>query len=89
VADGHIPRERVKRVLVEDLRDQAHVLVRQDGLAIGDRDASALLAAVLQCVQAKIRKPCYVFAWRIHAKNSTALLWVVRNRNVTSHKHSF
>ncbi len=49
--DGDVPVQRVEHGLVEDLRDQAHVLVDHDPGAVADRDASRLLAAVLQRVQ--------------------------------------
>ena len=46
--------QRVQRGLVEDLGDQAHVLVDQDLLAVADRDSRRLLAAVLQRVEAEV-----------------------------------
>ena len=54
VADGEVALERLQRRLVEDLRDQAHVLVDQDLPAVADRDAGRLLAAVLQGVEAVV-----------------------------------
>ena len=48
------PRSDVEVALVEDLRDQAHVLVDQDLLAVADGDAGRLLAAVLQGVEAEV-----------------------------------
>src|SRR5690242_21855984 len=44
--------ERVEGGLVEDLRDQPHVLVDQDLAAVADRDPGRLLAAVLERVEA-------------------------------------
>ena len=38
-ADGDVPVQRVEHGLVEDLRDQAHVLVDHDPGAVADRDA--------------------------------------------------
>ena len=40
--------------LVEDLRDEAHVLVDQDLRAVADRDAGRLLAAVLEGVEPEV-----------------------------------
>ena len=54
VADGEVALERGQRGLVEDLGDQAHVLVDQDLAAVADRDAGRLLAAVLQGVEAEV-----------------------------------
>ncbi len=54
VADRQVPLERVQRGLVEDLRDQAHVLVDQDLAAVAHRDAGRLLAAVLEGVEAEV-----------------------------------
>ena len=54
VADREVALERLERRLVEDLRDQAHVLVDQDLAAVADRDAGGLLPAVLQGVQPEV-----------------------------------
>jgi hypothetical protein len=48
VADREVPRERRQRRLVEDLRDQPHVLEDHDAVAVADRDPRRLLAAVLE-----------------------------------------
>ena len=54
VPDRDVALERVERRLVEDLRDQAHVLVDQDLPPVADRDAGRLLAAVLQGVEPEV-----------------------------------
>ena len=54
VADGDVPAQRAERALVEDLADQPHVLVDEDLLAVGRRDAGRLLPAVLQRVEAEV-----------------------------------
>ena len=46
--------QRLQRALVEDLRDQAHVLVDEDLVAVADRDAGGLLPAMLQRVEAEV-----------------------------------
>jgi len=47
VRDGDVPAQGGERRLVEDLRDEAHLLVDDDAPAVADRDACRLLAAVL------------------------------------------
>ena len=54
MADRDLTFERVECRLIEDLRDQAHVLVDQDLLPVAHRDASRFLTTVLQRVQAEI-----------------------------------
>ena len=48
------PRSVFSDRLVEDLRDQAHVLVDDDPVAVADRYPGRLLAAVLERVQAEV-----------------------------------
>ena len=47
VADRDMATQRLQGRLVEDLRDQAHVLVDEDLVAVADGDAGGLLAPVL------------------------------------------
>ena len=47
VTDGEMALQRAQAGLVEDLRDQTHVLVDQQPMTITGRDAGRLLAAVL------------------------------------------
>jgi len=49
-----VPGQGVQRGLVEDLRDEAHVLVDQQLLAVGGGDARRFLAAVLQGVEPEV-----------------------------------
>ena len=51
-----VPAQRVQHRLVEDLGDEAHVLVDDDAVAVADRDPGRLLAAVLERVQAEVRE---------------------------------
>ena len=60
--DGDVPVQGVEYRLVEDLRDQAHVLVDHDPRAVADRDARRLLAAVLERVQPVVGELGYVLA---------------------------
>ena len=54
VADREVALERAQAALVEDLGDQAHVLVDQEARAVTGGDARRLLAAVLQRVEAEV-----------------------------------
>ena len=60
VADRHPAGQRRQLRLVEHLVDEAHVLHRHHPAAVGDGDARALLAAVLQRVEAEVGEPCDV-----------------------------
>ena len=71
VADREVALERVERGLVEDLRDQAHVLVDQDLPAVADRDAGRLLAAVLEGVEPEVGQLGDVLARRPDAEDPT------------------
>jgi hypothetical protein len=53
VADGDVPLERAQVVLVEHLRDEAHLFVQCGAVAVGDGDAGALLSPMLQGEQPK------------------------------------
>ena len=55
VADRRVARESGKDLLGEDVGDQPHLLVEDDPLAVGARDPRALLAPVLQRVEAQVR----------------------------------
>src|SRR5690606_22589052 len=66
--------EGVERRVVEDLRHQTHVLVDEDLLAVADRDAGGLLAAVLQGVDAEVRQLGDVLTGRPHAEDTTGVL---------------
>ena len=74
VTDREVPLERRERGLVEDLRDQAHVLVDEDLVAVADRDAGRLLAAVLQRVEAVVGELRDLLARRPHAEDATGVL---------------
>ena len=64
----------VERGLVEDLRDQAHVLVDQDLAAVADRDAGRLLAAVLQGVEPEVGELGDVLARGPDAEDAAGVL---------------
>ena len=74
VADRQVTLERRELALVEDLRDEAHVLDDGDGLAVADRDAGRLLAPVLQGVDAEVREVGDGLARCVHAEDATRVL---------------
>src|SRR5262249_36780395 len=55
VSDRELTVKAAQLLLVEDLRDEAHVAQRGDASLIGDGDAGRLLAAALQRDQAEVR----------------------------------
>ena len=81
MADGQVPAQRLEGGLVEDLRDQAHVLVDQDLPAVADRDAGRLLAAVLQRVEPEVGELGDVLAGGPDSEDAagvlgSAIVWV-------------
>ena len=57
VPDRDIAGERLQLLLVEDLRDEAHVAEHGQPAAVGDRDPRRLLAAVLEREEAEVAEP--------------------------------
>src|SRR5205085_2848567 len=74
VADGGHAVEAVQRVLVEDLADQPHALVAAEGLPVGDGDAGALLAAVLQRKEAEVGQASHILAGGEDAEDAALVL---------------
>ena len=74
VADREVALERVQGGLVEDLRDQAHVLVDEDLAAVADRDAGRLLAAVLEGVETEVGELGDVLAGGPDAEDAAGVL---------------
>ena len=74
VADREVAAQRRERALVEDLGDQAHVLVDEDLLAVGGRDAGRLLPAVLQRVEAEVGELGDVLAGGPDAEDAAGVL---------------
>ena len=77
MADGDVAGERVEVALLEDPRDEPEVLGDGDGVAVADRDAGRLLAAVLQRVQAEVGEAGDVLARRVHAEDAAGLFGTV------------
>jgi hypothetical protein len=80
VADREVALERLERGVVEDLRDQAHVLVDQDLAAVADRDAGRLLAAVLQRVETEVAELRHLFAGGPDPEDTASILGTLVQR---------
>ena len=75
VADGHVAGEVGQGLVVEDLGDQAEVLVDEDLGAVGGGDAGRLLAAVLEGVQAEVAQTGDVLTGGPHTEDAALLTW--------------
>ena len=73
MADGHVASKAGQGAVVEDLGDQAEVLVDEDVGTVRGRDAGRLLAAVLQGVQAEVGQAGDFLTWRPHAEDAALL----------------
>jgi len=73
VADRHVTVHRLEGLLVEDLTDQAEILVDQDLLTVRHGDPGGLLATVLECVQAVVGELGDVLAGGPHAEDAAFL----------------
>ncbi len=68
-----VPRQAGEGLLVEDLGDEAHLLDDGDLAVVGDGDAGALLAAVLQGVEAEVGEARDVVPRREDAEDAAAV----------------
>src|SRR5207302_5642917 len=68
VSQRQVAGQPFERGLVEGLRHQAHVLVHSQLASVGGRDAGALLAAVLQRVEAEIGQVRDVITRRLNGE---------------------
>ena len=91
MADGEVPAQAAEGGLVEDLADQAEVLVDDDGGAVGHRDPGRLLTAVLEGVQAEIGQLRDLLPRRPDTEDATGVLGsgrlgieVVRQPSITA-----
>jgi hypothetical protein len=66
--------QALEHLLVEDLADEAQILDDRDLAVVGHGDAGALLATVLQGVEAEERQPCDVTPRRMDAEDATAVM---------------
>ena len=70
VADRGLARKRVQLLLVEHVRDEAHLAQHGEPALIRDRDARGLLAAVLEREQAEVRETRNVPLLRADAEDA-------------------
>ena len=74
VADREVSAQGGQRALVEDLGHQPHVLVDEEALAVGRRDAGRLLPAVLEGVEAVVGELGDVLAGGPHPEDPAGVL---------------
>src|SRR5262249_25042771 len=86
VADREVAFEWCEPAFVEDLGDETHVLDDGDRLAVADRDAGGLLAAVLQRVEAEVRQVGDGLARRVDAEDA-ARVFGAREFRVQGHQY--
>ena len=81
MADGVLAAEALEHLLVEHLADQAEVLDDRDLAVVGHGDAGALLAAVLQGVEAEEGQARDVEPRRVDAEDATAVVEMIVVQN--------
>ncbi len=74
MADGEVAVQRGERRLVEDLADEPEVLVDEDVVAVGDRDAGGFLAAMLLREETEVGEAGDVVAGRPHPEQPALVL---------------
>ena len=83
VPDTEIALERGEGGLVEDLGDEAELLVDEDVLAVGDRDAGGFLAAVLLGEQSEVGESRDLLPRRPHAEETALLFRALRSHDLS------
>jgi hypothetical protein len=74
VAYGVLAAQALEHLLVEDLADETQIPDDRDLAVVGHGDAGALLAAVLQGVEAEERQARDVAPRRMDAEDATAVM---------------
>jgi hypothetical protein len=80
VADGEGAGQAREVIFGERLRDEAHLAVRVQLLAVAGGDSSALLAAMLERVEAEVGDAGDILAGRVDAEDAAGLaraIWFV------------
>ena len=77
VADRQVPLEGGQRRLVEDLADQAHLLVDEHAAPVGDGHAGRLLATVLEGVEPVEDEVGDLLPRSPHPEDPARLAWMV------------
>ena len=74
MADGVLAAQALEHLLVEDLAHEAEILDDRDLAVVAHGDAGALLAAMLQGVEAEEREARDVAPRRMDAEDATAVM---------------
>ena len=80
MTDGHLAHEIVQDLTIENLRDEAHAFVLAELAAIAGNDARAFLPAMLQRVEAVVRKFRRI-RMTINAEHAAVMFGVILHRN--------
>ena len=75
MTDPDVALESGERRLVEDLGDEAHILVDDDARSVGNRDPSRLLTAVLERIKAEEDELGDLFIRGPYAEEATLFAW--------------
>ena len=73
VPEGDVPAQSLQGLLGKNVRDQALILVHEDLLAVGGRDAGALLAAMLEGVEGEVGETRNVLARGPHSEDAAVI----------------
>ena len=73
--DRDLSRQRLQLLLVEHLRDEAHVAEHGQPAAVGDRDPGRLLAPVLEREEAEVGEPRHVALGGADAEDAAHQPW--------------
>ena len=76
----HVALQAAENLFVENAGDEPHLAMAVDRDAVADRETRALLAAVLQRVQAEVCQPRDVFAGRVDSGDPARLVQNVTGR---------
>ena len=69
MADGDVAEECAQRRLVKDLGDETEFFDDGHPFTVGDRNAGAFLATMLECIQPEVRQPGRIGAGRPDSKH--------------------
>ena len=88
MANGNFAAQRRQRAFVEYLGDEPQVFRNRHGVAIAHRNARALLAAVLQGLQAEACKPRHVVGGGVHSEHRALFfkpIWLFAGKDRRCH----
>lgn len=85
MSDCKAPWQPGENCFIEYLSDESKVLVDRDVLTVADRDASALLSAMLKSEQSEVGEPGSLNVRARYAEHAAGLTWTIdRNRDLWS-----